>query len=718
MAGFAGIATEKLTEENYENWKECLKNYFIANDLWDVVKGVYKKPEASEANYKEWVKKNAMALHAIQISCKRDTMSKLRGNESAEDEWNLLANKNRTKPPKGGVDIKEEEQLKYRDISKAVERGDWAATRTFLEERTDAIKETITLNGDTVLHVAVMAEQTKILEKLLEYSTKEDLEVKNNMGYTAFFIAAINGFKDMVEIMLEKDNNLVRLKDAHNLIPIVAASFYGSREMVRYLYTKTPHEELSPEHTDRSGATLLNCLISDELYDVALHLLEKYPHLAFVEDLHRNYAIKLLAHKRSAFPSGNRYVFWKQWIYSCIRVTVPQYDTIFQSSDEESNVRIQLKLNIQQVLFSKLRGLIWNILAWINSDLNHLYERKFKHIEAIQILKCVFQHIPYFKNDQLEKFGWDEAIYDAIKNGIVEFVDEAIESTPEIIWRKDKNGRTIFADAIIQRQENIFSHVYKLGAKMRIAVIRHDIFGNNFLHLAAKLGPPSQLDRISGAALQMQRELEWFEEVSRILPPKYMEEVNENNKTPSELFTEAHAELVNEGERWMKNTAASCMVVATLIAAVMFTSAFTVPGGNDQRDGTPIMLNRKAFLIFVVSNALSLFSSSTSVLVFLGILTSRYAEKDFRTSLPTKLIVGLFTLFFSIVTMMACFGAAISLLLEKRLKWVGIPVIILSLIPIFLYASFQFPLLIEILIYTCGGGIFKKKKVTSDKKRI
>jgi hypothetical protein len=30
------------------------------------------------------------------------------------------------------------------------------------------------------------------------------------------------------------------------------------------------------------------------------------------------------------------------------------------------------------------------------------------------------------------------------------------------------------------------------------------------LHLAAKLSPPSQLARISGAALQMQRELQWY----------------------------------------------------------------------------------------------------------------------------------------------------------------------------------------------------------------
>ncbi|KAJ0097563.1 hypothetical protein Patl1_27857 [Pistacia atlantica] len=297
-----------------------------------------------------------------------------------------------------------------------------------------------------------MAGQTEILKKLLA-STGADLELKNDIGYTTFSIAAINGFKDMVEPMLERDENLVKLKDVHGLIPIVAASFYSSKEMVRYLYTKTPHEMLSPENTDRSGATLLNCLITDELYDVALHLLERYPSLGFVEDLHRNYAIRLLAHKRSSFPSGNRYVFCKEWIYSCMRVTSTQCEDEYpQSSDEESNIRIELKTNTQQVLLNKLRMLLWNLLTWI---------------------------VPDIARNSLSKIGWDEAISDAIRNGITEFIDE---------------------------------------------------------------------------------------EVSSILPPKYMEEVNENNKTPSELFTDEHQELMKQGESWMKNTAASCMVVATLIA--------------------------------------------------------------------------------------------------------------------------------------------------------
>jgi hypothetical protein len=43
-----------------------------------------------------------------------------------------------------------------------------------------------------------------------------------------------------------------------------------------------------------------------------------------------------------------------------------------------------------------------------------------------------------------------------------------------------------------------------------------------------------------------------------------------------------HKDLQKDGEKWMKDTANYCMLVATLIATVIFAIAFTVPGGNNQ----------------------------------------------------------------------------------------------------------------------------------------
>ena len=116
----------------------------------------------------------------------------------------------------------------------------------------------------------------------------------------------------------------------------------------------------------------------------------------------------------------------------------------------------------------------------------------------------------------------------------------------------------------------------------------------------------------------------------------------------------------------MKQVATSSTVVGALIITVMFTAAFTVHGGNKDT-GFPVFLHEKSFLIFIISDAISLFASSTSVLMFLGILTSCYSENDFLKSLPTKLVIGLSTLFFSVAAMMVAFCAALRIVMDGRL---------------------------------------------------
>jgi hypothetical protein len=196
--------------------------------------------------------------------------------------------------------------------------------------------------------------------------------------------------------------------------------------------------------------------------------------------------------------------------------------------------------------------------------------------------------------------------------------------------------------------------------------------------------------------------------VESIVPTQFRENKNKDGKTPQELFTESHKELVKEGEKWMKSTSTSCTVVGALIVTIMFAAAFTVPGGNDQSKGYPIFLKDKLFMLFIISDSISLFSSSTSVLMFLGILTSRYLEEDFLKSLPSKMIIGLSTLFFSIATMMIAFSAALLIMLHEY-SWIFIPAICLASVPVTLFVWMQFPLLVDMAISTFGPGVINRK---------
>ncbi|KAI3668988.1 hypothetical protein L6452_40206 [Arctium lappa] len=111
--------------------------------------------------------------------------------------------------------------------------------------------------------------------------------------------------------------------------------------------------------------------------------------------------------------------------------------------------------------------------------------------------------------------------------------------------------------------------------------------------------------------------------------------------------------------------------MATLIATVAFAVAFTVPGGYNQEHGLPIFLHERTFFIFVIADAISVFSSSTSLLVFLSILTSRQAA------------------------MMVTFSASFFLLYHNNLKWVPILIAIFAAMPVIIFAALQLPLLVD-----------------------
>ncbi|RVX11645.1 hypothetical protein CK203_015765 [Vitis vinifera] len=342
---------------------------------------------------------------------------------------------------------------------------------------------------------------------------------------------------------------------------------------------------------------LLNTCISTDLYDVALDILHHHPALAVERDENDETALHLLARKPSAFSGGDQLHMWNTFINS---------SKLFSLSFVEVRQRQP-------------------------SEISDLIRRP------------------------------SPLLLVAAELGNTVFLTELVGSYPDLIWEADNDNRTIFHIAVLHRRESIFNLIYEIGSMKDLIVPYKDDNDNNMLHLAGRKAPLPQRNIVSGAALQMQRELLWFKEVEKIMLPTYRERKNKDGKTPWDLFTKEHKNLMKDGEKWMRGTAAQSMLVATLIATVVFAAAFTVPGGSNQDTGIPILLRKKSFMIFAVSDAIALFSSSTSILVFLSILTSRYAEDDFLESLPSRLMFGLITLFVSIISMMIYFALHMAL---------------------------------------------------------
>ena len=103
-------------------------------------------------------------------------------------------------------------------------------------------------------------------------------------------------------------------------------------------------------------------------------------------------------------------------------------------------------------------------------------------------------------------------LHDAASVGNVEFLVLVIRRYPDVVWEEDDDGKSIFHVAVENRLEDVFNLIFELGGLKDFSTkYRTTVKGKyNLLHLAAKLAAPNHLNRVSGAALQMQRELLWF----------------------------------------------------------------------------------------------------------------------------------------------------------------------------------------------------------------
>ncbi|XVE99229.1 hypothetical protein REPUB_Repub03eG0179500 [Reevesia pubescens] len=715
--------------ENYPQWRVCIRTYLLARDLWDVVEET-SEPPTDDSN---WMKRNWSALHAIQISCSPTILSYIIDQTTATDAWNTLADICQPPPmPAEDAPMPAEqeptpaEEEPTQPVMEVVER---TVTLEFLKAIKESDKQTINrllkeiphlMNaeifqdmGHGLLHFSIKIGSLEMIDEFLGYMSEEDVKTQDYRGRTALHFAAMSpGNAKIAQSLITKNKDLLTIPNDEGLIPLFYACRRGYKDISHCLYNMTTREYLlSPENNGTHPAVIVRCCVESKLFDIALDLLRRCPELTVAsKNDHGRNAVLSLSRRPSAFLSSSRLSFLQHMIYFCLKVKqskpLSSDDDVCINTNEQQDQK-ETKTFMMQVE-GKLLGLWSNLLTFFG--IKQIYDLKQTHVDANEILRLMSKEITTLDEEQISQSSVDKAIINASQRGMVEFIVEIIKNNPDLFDVYDEDYRSIFEIAVAYRHEKLFSLIYGHEAMKYDFNNYIDKYVNNMLHLAGQVTEESQLklDQISGAALQMQRELQWFKEVESIVPPAYKEDTNVQGETPYEAFDRSHAELLKKGEQWMKDIAQSSSIVGTLIIAIMFAALFTVPGGTNQDTGIPLHLNKKIFKVFIVSDAVSLFASSTSVLISVGILTSRYSKDDFLTSLPRRLIMGLSALFISIATMMVSFCSASIIMLKGQLE-ITIPIGLLAAIPVCLFVRFQFPLLLKIFISTYGPGIFDRK---------
>ncbi|KAM0009008.1 putative ankyrin repeat-containing domain-containing protein [Helianthus debilis subsp. tardiflorus] len=217
-----GIVPEVFKEENYEFWKICLKSYLIGQGLWDVV--LREATSKEEEQSQEWQRKNAQALHAIQLACGSQAYSKYKKKThvSAKFAWDHLAELGHIPTKHPEVTHKKDQDVSgvekhhlYEDLYNAIEDDNMEGVNVILKREPNATTSIVSSHGDTALHIAILSGKIEIALDLVKKIPPEELEISNEFGATPLSLAAITENITLAKAMVEKNNKLVTIKSGN-----------------------------------------------------------------------------------------------------------------------------------------------------------------------------------------------------------------------------------------------------------------------------------------------------------------------------------------------------------------------------------------------------------------------------------------------------------------------------------------------------------------------
>ncbi|KAJ9672643.1 hypothetical protein PVL29_026034 [Vitis rotundifolia] len=410
----------------------------------------------------------------------------------------------------------EEDLTSFLELYQAVLNGDWKSASKFLKHDPKLIYAPIGTDGAPVLHIAVELGVASMgfVEKLVEFMPSEALTLRDSDGATALFSAARAGNIKAAKLLVKKEPSLPNICQRNNLAPLHTAVRYGHKELTLYLLSVTRDDVDPCPFSNSPGFELLRRALMVGFHDVALYLVKRYPDLATcnfgsachddAKDSDDDFApLTVLAKRPWAFRSGSRFNLWQLIIYHL-------------------------------------------------PPIKHIQETKTMHSLTLQLLNHLCTKVKDLEVPRAKEI-FRQSFITGAKYGIPEILEEIIKSYPFVLEYLDED---VFKLAVLNRYEKIFNLICKIGMHRQLIIrTRDDSNNDNILHLVGKLAPQHRLSLVSGAALQMQRELHWFKEIEKYAPRAFSESENINKDKPKMAFIKEHENLIKEGEKWMKGTA-------------------------------------------------------------------------------------------------------------------------------------------------------------------
>ncbi|KAI3447207.1 hypothetical protein Pfo_003872 [Paulownia fortunei] len=519
------------TSTNYQAWKEQMLCLIQSQGLLGFIDGTNGPPPETVADpadgttaavknqdYDLWRRTDMLLKGWILCSLNDEVVYTVSALKTSRDVWLELENRFRRlfnlAPPTEGSEptakttteqnTREKDLKEYLSLHRAAVQGNWEAAKRIFDNDPGSMIASINLIKATALHIAVgTGKAIHFVEKLVAAMPDESVAVMDDIGGTALSIAAAVGNMAGATVLINRMPNLLYIPNNFSNFPVQIAALYAQRDMLKYLISITKDDCGQNPYAGLTGLRLLIYAIDAEFFDIALYLVDKYPDLARLKLADNTSALKKIAAKKSVFHSGGQFNFWERFISSWVSVETTFRPQLTNGCDIESMA------NKDQAVFQSLLAMLWKFVEGIGL-IKIIKDKTLLKLQALKLVKCLCKEIESLSFMEAKDIYFD-AILTAAQLGIHEVVEEIVEAFPSAIYcLTPGSNQYIFHVAVENRSENVYNLIYQMSDHKHLYSDLQDSNGNNLLHLAGKLAPSHKLNEISGAALQMQHEIQWY----------------------------------------------------------------------------------------------------------------------------------------------------------------------------------------------------------------
>ncbi|XP_059660959.1 uncharacterized protein LOC132307263 [Cornus florida] len=589
--------------------------------------------------------------------------------------------------------------------------------------------------GNTILHeAAAFNKLVEAAKKMLEMAPQL-LRMPNKSGETALFRAARYGKFDMFTLL---ERTLFKQFDVHTL---------GEEEYKAFSYL----------HNKRS--TILHTAVISGHFKLALKIARRRQYLIDERDENEMTPLQHLARHSRAFQ-GRKAGHLKHLLYKCVSETKVPIEQEGKE-DSGWRLPLWEKIQNEKLTYHFAKQLAkflvkkdtesWKKTKSVEESFYYKFqegetqkdgtEASSSEVDEIVItgvqeggtqnpdgrVASPASNVKEIKMSAASRKQSETPLFLATKAGCVDIVKEILNLHPQAVEHIDDSGCTILHVAIKYRQLEIFKIVEEMGTLIKKLTQKTDNHSNSILHMVGekteyrieqmmkgnqesaknsdsnggKVGDNKEdhttKETKQNLVLQLQEDLLLFERVEKHCLEHFYTNVNDKGQTAEQLFALKSEKLLTDATEWLKRTSENSSIVAVLIATVAFAAAYTVPGGSNDQTGVPILLNNPLFVIFTVTDVLSLTCTLTSLVLFLSILTSTFRLRDFKNSLPQKLMLGFTFLLLSVSMMMLSFAATIALMIRNKEQWTKISLYTVAFLPVTVFVVSYLPLYLSSL---------------------